>query len=85
LLSNCRACPATSLTQRYDARFELDQHRELKLRLELDLADEGIANGSHIHGNEPWEFDDEGCMRRRDESINDYEIDEPECKVRWER
>ena len=52
--------------------------------MELDLAEEGIANGSHIHGNEPWEFDDEGCMRR-DESINDYEIDEPECKFRWER
>jgi nuclear transport factor 2 (NTF2) superfamily protein len=53
--------------------------------LELDLGDEGIANGSHIYGTELWEFDDEGCMRRRDESINDYEIDEPECKVRWER
>jgi hypothetical protein len=33
--------------QRYDARFELDQFGELKLRLEPDLEDEGVANGSH--------------------------------------
>ena len=36
------------------------------------------------HVNEPWEFDDEGYMRR-DESINNYEIDESERKFRWER
>lgn len=27
-----------------------------------------------------WEFDKNGLMRRRDASINDYEIDESECK-----
>ena len=37
------------------------------------------------HGNELWEFDDEGYMRRRDASINDYKIDETERKFRWER
>jgi transposase len=37
------------------------------------------------HGNEHWEFDDEGYMRRRDASINDYKIDESERKFRWER
>ena len=26
------------------------------------------------HGNEHWEFDDDGLMRRRDASINDYPI-----------
>ncbi len=26
------------------------------------------------HGNEHWEFDDNGLMRRRDASINDYRI-----------
>ena len=26
------------------------------------------------HGNEHWEFDDNGLMQRRDASINDYEI-----------
>jgi len=28
------------------------------------------------HGNEHWEFDEHGLMRRRDASINDYKIDE---------
>ncbi len=37
------------------------------------------------HGNELWEFDDEGYMRRRDASINDYKIDESERKFRWDR
>jgi hypothetical protein len=35
-----------------------------------------VANGWQTHGNEHWEFDDEGYMRRRDASINDYEIEE---------
>lgn len=35
------------------------------------------------HGNELWEFDENGLMRRRDASINDYEIDESERKYRW--
>ena len=37
------------------------------------------------HGNEHWEFDENGLMRRRDASINDYEIDESERKFRWDR
>jgi nuclear transport factor 2 (NTF2) superfamily protein len=38
----------------------------------------------YFHGNEHWEFDD-GYMRRRDASINDYKIDESERRYRWER
>ncbi len=37
------------------------------------------------HGNELWEFDERGLMRRRDASINDYKIDESERRYRWER
>jgi nuclear transport factor 2 (NTF2) superfamily protein len=37
------------------------------------------------HGNELWEFDENGLMRRRDASINDYEIEESERKFRWSR
>jgi uncharacterized protein len=33
------------------------------------------------HGNEHWEFDERGLMRRRDASINDYEIDESERRI----
>lgn len=35
------------------------------------------------HGNEHWEFDENGLMSRRDASINDYEIEESERKFRW--
>ncbi len=66
--------------QRFGARFEADQEGALTLRLELDLGN--VANGSHIPGNEHWEFNDEGYMRRRDASINDYRIDESERRYR---
>ena len=35
------------------------------------------------HGNEHWEFDENGLMRRRDASINDLPISETERKFRW--
>ena len=33
------------------------------------------------HGNEHWEFDEHGLMRRRDASINDYPIEEQERRI----
>ena len=33
------------------------------------------------HGNENWEFDAEGYMRRREASINDVPIDETERRI----
>ncbi|MGH7048302.1 MAG: DUF1348 family protein [Stellaceae bacterium] len=35
------------------------------------------------HGNEQWEFDDEGLMRRREASINDVPIAETDRLFRW--
>jgi hypothetical protein len=35
------------------------------------------------HGNEQWEFDDEGLMRRREASINDIRINESDRLFRW--
>ena len=35
------------------------------------------------YGNENWEFDDDGLMRRREASINDYAIDESDRKFHW--
>lgn len=35
------------------------------------------------YGNELWEFDDEGLMRRREASINDVPIEERERRFRW--
>ncbi len=34
------------------------------------------------HGNEHWEFDEEGLMRRRDMSANDYPIEEVDRRYR---
>jgi len=34
------------------------------------------------HGNEHWEFDDDGLMRRRDMSANDYPIAESDRRYR---
>jgi nuclear transport factor 2 (NTF2) superfamily protein len=35
------------------------------------------------HGNEQWEFDTAGLMRRREASINDVPITEEQRKFRW--
>lgn len=35
------------------------------------------------HGNEQWEFDEHGLMRRREASINDLRIRELERRFRW--
>ena len=37
------------------------------------------------HGNENWEFAENGLMQRRFASINDQAIQESERKFRWER
>lgn len=35
------------------------------------------------YGNELWEFDDAGLMRRREASINDVAIEESQRRFRW--
>ena len=53
----------------------------IAVRFEYEARD---AEGQwwYSHGNEFWEFDERGLMRRRDASINNYEIDESERKFR---
>ena len=43
------------------------------------------ANGQwfRAYGNELWEFDDTGLMRRREASINDVPIQEHERRFHW--
>lgn len=41
------------------------------------------GNWYRAYGNENWEFDDTGLMRRREASINDYPIDESARKFHW--
>ncbi len=73
-------------------------HRELDYRLVKSLwayTDTRIAvrfqyewhdaagNWFRAYGNENWEFDDSGLMRRREASINDVAITENERKFFW--
>jgi nuclear transport factor 2 (NTF2) superfamily protein len=52
----------------------------ISVRFEYESRD---ADGQwwRSHGNEHWEFDERGYMRRRDASINDYAIDESERRI----
>ena len=53
----------------------------ISVRFEYECRD---AEGQwwRSHGNEHWEFDPNGLMRRRDASINDYRIEERERRIR---
>ena len=44
---------------------------------------DGQGNWFRSHGNEQWEFDQDGLMQRREASINDVPIQEAERKFRW--
>jgi len=41
------------------------------------------GNWYRSHGNEQWEFDEHGLMRRRDASINDVRINAADRKFLW--
>ncbi len=47
----------------------------ISVRFEYEWHDE-TGQWYRTHGNEHWEFDDEGLMRRRDMSANDIPIEE---------
>ena len=51
------------------------------MRFEYEWQDE-VGQWYRAHGNEQWEFDDDGLMRRRDASINDVLIEEHERRFR---
>ncbi len=60
-----------------------DENR-IAVRFEYEFHDES-GQWYRAHGNEMWEFDSEGLMRRREASINDLPIEETERKFRWDR
>ena len=55
----------------------------ISVRFEYEYHDAG-GQWFRAHGNEHWEFDNTGLMRRRDASINDYPIKEQERRYRSE-
>ncbi|HZO08782.1 MAG TPA: nuclear transport factor 2 family protein [Myxococcota bacterium] len=57
------------------------EHR-IAVRFAYEWHDDS-GNWFRSYGNENWEFDAEGLMRRRIASINDAPILEPERRFRW--
>jgi uncharacterized protein len=53
----------------------------ISVRFEYESQDDA-GQWWRSHGNEHWEFDDRGLMRRRDASINDYRIAESDRRIR---
>ena len=54
----------------------------IAVRFQYESHDEG-GNWFRSYGNEQWEFDEDGLMRRREASINDVPITEAQRKFRW--
>ena len=50
------------------------QANRISVRFEYEYRDAITQKWMRAHGNEHWEFDEAGLMRRRDMSANDYEI-----------
>lgn len=70
----------------YRLRKELwafHDHR-IAVRFEYEWHDDS-GQWFRSYGNENWEFDDLGYMRRRYASINDLPIAETDRHLRWER
>jgi hypothetical protein len=70
----------------YSLRKELWSYTEnrISVRFEYECRD-GDGQWWRSHGNEHWEFDENGLMRRRDASINDYKIEEHERRIHVDR
>ena len=56
--------------------------RRIAVRFQYEFHDDS-GHWYRAHGNEQWEFDDAGLMRRREASINDVIIAEADRKFRW--
>lgn len=52
----------------------------ISVRFEYEWHDDS-GQWYRTHGNEHWEYDDDGLMRRRDMSANDYPIEASERRI----
>ena len=57
--------------------------RRIAVRFQYEWRDDS-GRWFRSYGNEQWEFDDLGFMRRREASINDVTIEETERLFRWD-
>ncbi len=56
----------------------------IAVRFQYEYHDES-GRWFRAHGNENWEFDEHGLMRRREASINDVAILESDRKFTWDK
>jgi nuclear transport factor 2 (NTF2) superfamily protein len=54
----------------------------IAVRFQYEWHDD-VGQWRRSYGNEQWEFDEHGLMRRREASINDIEIAETDRRFRW--
>ena len=84
-----RAAIVGFLRRKWATEHDYRLHKELwaytddriSVRFEYEWHDAG-GQWYRTHGNEHWEFDAGGLMRRRDMSANDYPIAESERRLR---
>lgn len=57
------------------------QGNRISVRFEYEWYDASGSTWMRTHGNEHWEFNEDGLMRRRDMSANDYRIAESERRI----
>jgi len=53
----------------------------ISVRFEYEWQHSQTGQWFRTHGNEHWEFDDDGLMRRRDMSANDISIESSERRI----
>jgi nuclear transport factor 2 (NTF2) superfamily protein len=56
----------------------------IAVRFEYEFHDQS-GQWYRAYGNEMWEFEENGLMRKRYASINDIQINESDRRFRWER
>jgi hypothetical protein len=87
-----RAAIVDFLTRKWSKELDYRLRKELwcyqgnriSVRFEYESRDPA-GQWWRSHGNEHWEFDDEGYMRRRDASINDYRIEDGDRRIYTDR
>ena len=74
-------------------KFEKEEHYALRkdlwcfsdnriaVRFQYEYFNSAEGKWHRAYGNENWEFDERGFMRRREASINDVDIDESERRI----
>ena len=85
-----RAAIETFLTRKWQRELDYRLIKEvwaftanrIAVRFAYEWHDDS-GNWYRSHGNEQWEFDEHGLMRRREASINDVRIAESERKFLW--